>query len=224
MASNLSSVLLIGSAVFATSLALAQDAPRDSAADTPQSAQAMPGSARMNGTPGSRTASAQGSAGSSAASRPDSSPRSSSQQGSSAPPVVLLLVPVAQQSTMQGSTNNGCWARLYDKDDFRGDQLTLVGPVDMPNMTGPFGLKWDIMSVEVGPRATVTGYDNKNFSDRSAIIQPGQRVAKLEDRLSLFEDVKSVRISCSSSGSGASTSGGSSASGTSSGSSSASSC
>ena len=100
-------------------------------------------------------------------------------------------------ATSEAATQDGCWARLYEGDNFEGDSFTLVGPVDLSNMQGPFGVDWsDTSSIEAGPKAAVTVYDNINFRDRAAQIKAGQRVPELGDRLGLFENVNSIRISC----------------------------
>ena len=82
-----------------------------------------------------------------------------SSSGASAPPPgtpLIVLVPVQVAST--DSFSNGCWARLYDSTDFRGNQLSLVGPVDMPNMRTAFGTDWSgqFDSIAVGPKARLT--------------------------------------------------------------------
>jgi hypothetical protein len=137
-----------------------------------------------------------------------STDRSESRQASVAPqktvstamPVVMMIVPVALagDNTTDSAMRDGCWAKLYDNEDYLGDTFTLVGPVELSNMTGPFGADWeDVSSIKTGPRASVTIYDNKNFRDRVAKIRPGQEIADLgEDKLGLFEDFRSMRINC----------------------------
>jgi hypothetical protein len=122
--------------------------------------------------------------------------------------------------------SNGCWARLYDSTDFKGNQLSLVGPVDMPNMRTAFGTDWSgqFDSLQVGPKATLTVYDNENYAQKAATFKPGQKVQDLDEKMGTFEQIRSAKISCagggrtaqgeadSSSSSGASSSGGSSGS------------
>lgn len=117
--------------------------------------------------------------------------------GSVVAPVVMVLLPVEMQSQSNANAN-GCWARLYGEHDLKGDTLTLVGPVDMANMTGPFGIDWGnkVHSIEAGPKANITIYDNQNFADRAATIRPNQKVRELDSKLGFFEDVNSMRISC----------------------------
>lgn len=110
-------------------------------------------------------------------------------------PSVLVLVPSAMASDTRFA--NGCWVRFFDDKQFRGDALTLAGPVDMPKMEVPGALWRDWDSAVVGPRARVTTYDNENFRDRTAELAANQSYPDLRDRkLGWFEEVKSARVAC----------------------------
>lgn len=119
-------------------------------------------------------------------------------------PFVTVLVPLEMQSKADTSLANGCWAKLYGQDDFKGDTLTLVGPVDMDDMKGPFGVQWDdkVNSIKAGPQATVTIYDNANFKDKAATVRSGEQVREISNKMGLFEDVESIRVRCNSAKSG----------------------
>lgn len=110
---------------------------------------------------------------------------------------VVVLVPVAIANTDQYA--NGCWARLYDSTDFKGNQLTLVGPVDMPDMA-QFGINWagQFDSVAVGPKATLTAYDAQNYQDKAQTFKAGQKVSDLDEKMQMFESIQSVKVSCAS--------------------------
>jgi hypothetical protein len=113
--------------------------------------------------------------------------------------MLVVMVPVAQPTLAQAAMRDGCWAKLYTDQKYRGDVLTLVGPVDMPSMSGPFGVNGTdgVESVQTGPRATLTIYDERDYRDRAATIRPGEEVPDLEDeKLGFFEDFRSLRISC----------------------------
>jgi hypothetical protein len=115
--------------------------------------------------------------------------------GAEVSPLAVVLVPVliAQKQDL-----GECWAKLYTDPNFHGDQLSLVGPVDMPNMRTPFGRDWsgEFESIAVGPKATVTIYDNENYTQKAATFKAGQRVPKLDKKLGFFEQVHSVKIAC----------------------------
>jgi hypothetical protein len=109
---------------------------------------------------------------------------------------MIVLVPTVVASAPDFS--NGCWARLYDSTDFRGNTLSLVGPVDMPDMRTAFGTDWsgEFDSVAVGPKARLTVYDNENYREKAATFKPGQKVADLDEKMGFFEDISSVKIAC----------------------------
>lgn len=122
--------------------------------------------------------------------------RSAAQDPPAVPPPAVVLVPVPL--AVGPELGGGCWARLYDGTDFSGSQLSLVGPIDMPTMRTAFGKDWggEFDSVETGPHTTLTLYDNEHYRDRAATIRPGQRVADLDEKVGLFEDVRSLKIAC----------------------------
>jgi hypothetical protein len=92
----------------------------------------------------------------------------------------------------------GCWVELYTKEGFRGDRLTLVGPLDMPKMRGPFGAQWEneVESIKTGPKATVTIFDNDNFAQRSEKVGPNQEIPELGNRMELFDNFRSMQVAC----------------------------
>ena len=110
-------------------------------------------------------------------------------------PLAVVLVPVL---VAEKQDLGECWAKLYTDKNFHGDQLSLVGPVDMPNMRTPFGRDWsgEFESIAVAPKATVTIYDNENYAQKAATFKAGQRVPKLDSKLGFFEQVHSVKIAC----------------------------
>lgn len=108
--------------------------------------------------------------------------------------VVVPLVSPVQDEWMK----TGCWAKLHDTQNFLGDTLTLAGPVDMPDMTGPFGIDWKgkISSIQTGAKATLIIYDNENYRDPVSTIRPGQRVPDVSKRMGFFDEMSSLRITC----------------------------
>ncbi|HEX6318097.1 MAG TPA: beta/gamma crystallin domain-containing protein [Burkholderiales bacterium] len=127
-----------------------------------------------------------------------SSKKQSGSSGATAAANAPLIVLVPVQVASRDSFSNGCWARLYDSTNFEGNQLSLVGPVDMPNMRTAFGTDWsgEFDSIAVGPKARLTVYDNENYEQRAATFKPGQKVADLDEKLGFFEDISSVKVAC----------------------------
>jgi hypothetical protein len=124
--------------------------------------------------------------------------RQGASSGASVSPNAPIIVLVPVQVASSDSFSNGCWARLYDSTDFKGNQLSLVGPVDMPNMRTAFGTDWSgqFDSIAVGPKATLTVYDNENYKEKAATFKSGQKVADLDQKMGLFENISSVRVAC----------------------------
>lgn len=146
---------------------------------------------------GQEKQSSQSASGGSAASGASQGKQQSSAGGTARPGApMIVLVPMVVASAPDFS--NGCWARLYDSTNFRGNTLSLVGPVDMPDMRTAFGTDWSgqFDSVEVGPKARLTVYDNENYREKAATFKPGQKVADLDEKLGFFEDISSVKIAC----------------------------
>lgn len=112
------------------------------------------------------------------------------------PTAVLLVVPVAYAADEK--LGNGCWARLYDGGNYMGSQRVLVGPVNIPAMRDGLGINEKYDSVIVGPKATLTVYDNINYRDKSAVLKPASRTPDLDDKMGLFETIRSLKVSCAS--------------------------
>jgi hypothetical protein len=108
---------------------------------------------------------------------------------------VLVMVPV--ELKMEDHAK-GCWAKVYDKQENQGDSMTLLGPLNLAQMRASLGFSWENMieSVETGPKAQLTIYDNENFRDRAKIIEPGKKVADLDEKLGFFENIRSMKVSC----------------------------
>ena len=119
------------------------------------------------------------------------------QSGGQAHPTVFMLVPVAV-AAKDNSMRSGCWAKIYSAANYSGDTLTLTGPLSIADMSGPYGLNWDdkVDSIELGPKATLTVFDNEQFRDQVAQFKPSQKVADISKRLGFFDEFASVRLSC----------------------------
>ena len=110
---------------------------------------------------------------------------------------IMLLVPT--KVSVEDATKNGCWARLYDRKNIQGDSFTLAGPIDLAEMKGPFGFTWEnkVHSVETGPKASLTIYDNRNFRDQDKKIAAGTKIPDLSKKMGFFDDFRSMKMSCS---------------------------
>lgn len=114
-------------------------------------------------------------------------------------PQVWLLVPV-EASANDSGIRNGCWARIWTRENFTGDALTITGPNNIPDLdqTRLFGLDWDdrVRSVELGAKASMTVFDNENYRDLVTQFKPGQRVPDVSKRTCFFEELASLKIDC----------------------------
>jgi hypothetical protein len=113
------------------------------------------------------------------------------------PKVEYMVVPIAAPEN-NAWKKKGCWAKFHDTENFSGDVLTLIGPVDMANMTGPFGINWKgkISSIETGPAARVLVYDNEDFNDLVSTFKPGQRTAQVSKKMGFFDEFSSLKVAC----------------------------
>lgn len=122
---------------------------------------------------------------------------------------VVLIVPMLTATDQ--AMASGCWARLYDSTDFKGNMLTLSGPVDIPSMESGriAGFEWDrnFDSVMVGPKATLMVWQGNDYTESSTTFRSNQRVLDLDARMGFFEDIKSVKVSCTNMTPGSSSSG-----------------
>ena len=112
-------------------------------------------------------------------------------------PHVFVLVPV-DVAARENSTKSGCWAKIYDGENYMGDTLTINGPVSLADMSGPFGLNWDdrVNSIELGPKAMMTVFDNEGFRDQVAQFKAGQKVPDISRKLGFFDEFASIRLTC----------------------------
>jgi hypothetical protein len=95
----------------------------------------------------------------------------------------------SNNGTVRNAANEGCWARLYDAENFIGHSLTLVGPAEMPNMDGTF------RSIEVGPNATLVAFSDDGFADETGRFGPGNRAANLRGPEG-SDEFESLRLTC----------------------------
>lgn len=113
-------------------------------------------------------------------------------------PVATSVVIIGSGAKLEDAAQRGCWAKLYADHQYKGDSLMLIGAMELADMKGPFGINWQnqVRSVQVGPRAGVTIFDNKNLTQKVAQIEPGKEVPVLDDKLGMFQELRSLRIDC----------------------------
>ncbi len=110
------------------------------------------------------------------------------------PVVVMIPMMVSKDLAM----DKGCWVKLYDKKYLVGDSLLLVGPINMTNMIGPFGVDWEnkVRSLETGPNASVTIFDNRDFKDEDKFIDSNKKVTDLSKKMGFFDNFRSLMLRC----------------------------
>ncbi|MBZ2210026.1 beta/gamma crystallin domain-containing protein [Massilia soli] len=183
---------------FALALALAgvaapasaqSEQAKTEANGTDQASPATPGQTAQGGTGTSRTESGTG--------QSAQKGQPSKDRAAGTTPHVFVLIPV-DLAAREASTKSGCWAKIYDGENYMGDTLTLTGPISLADMSGPFGLNWDdrVNSIELGPKAMMTVYDNEGFRDQVAMFKGGQKVPDISRKLGFFDEFASIRITC----------------------------
>lgn len=100
-------------------------------------------------------------------------------------------------TTIAFAESTGCWAKIHDGEDFSGRTLTLMGDQNLRNLEFGIGNDWegDIDSVEVGPKAKLTLYDDEHFADDPRELGPNARVGDLHEAL-FDEGIESLRLAC----------------------------
>jgi hypothetical protein len=111
----------------------------------------------------------------------------------------LYVVVPSDWESRDLSLKNGCWAQVYDEDGLSGDALTILGPIDIPDVggSGVYDIKWKdrISSIETGKRAQMIIYDNISLEDPLVTIGPGQK-ANINNAIRRFGEIGSLKINC----------------------------
>jgi hypothetical protein len=109
-------------------------------------------------------------------------------------PIVILA---AGNVASDANLANGCWAKLYDEENFHGDSLAVMGPVAIASShVGSTEWGRDYDSAKVGPHAKLTVYDNENFEQQTGVLGPSQSIGDLDAKLGPFENVRSMKLDC----------------------------
>src|SRR4029079_18195211 len=128
----------------------------------------------------------QNASGTAAAAKPDNQP---------AP--VVMLVPIEMSDP---ALKAGCWAQLYDERNFKGDMLTVVGPmqIERTDKAGGRQLRRNLDSLVTGPKATLTVYEHKLFKDKSVQFGPNSKEPGLIKKLGFSGRIESFKLDCAS--------------------------
>lgn len=117
------------------------------------------------------------------------------------PPPLHIIAPTELRA--DPTLARGCWVRLFPQPEYKGtDDLTIAGPITIPSLHNPTGgangVYWKpkAESFIVGPRATVTVYENPSFRGRSARLEPGTQEGQLRDKLKFTQSIDSLKIEC----------------------------
>ncbi|HSO06632.1 MAG TPA: hypothetical protein VLW45_05310 [Pelomicrobium sp.] len=108
---------------------------------------------------------------------------------------VTALIPVELSARIE---KEGCWARLYAEQNFNGVRYLLIGPIALQEIEARSFANWfePVESMEIGPRAIVTLYDNARFRDKNITITGPKQIRDLDSKLGFFEAIKSLRLNC----------------------------
>ena len=96
------------------------------------------------------------------------------------------------------ATTSGCWARIYKDENFAGEVVALIGPSEVANVPTRLGFPWDpqFKSLVVGPKGVFSVFDLRNFRERTATFDGGQKVADLDNQMGVFRTIRSMKLSC----------------------------
>jgi hypothetical protein len=106
-----------------------------------------------------------------------------------------MLVPVQVSSP---ALEAGCWAQFYDERNFKGDMLTLVGPIEVGDFDKSSGrhFKHNVDSLVLGPKASLTVFEHQMFKDKSVKFQPNDREGGLVKKLGFGGRIQSMKLEC----------------------------
>jgi len=111
------------------------------------------------------------------------------------PAPTIMLVPVEISTP---ALQSGCWAQMYDERDFKGEMLTVTGPmqIDSTDKAGGRALRKALDSLVIGPKATLTVYENKMFKDKTVQFGPNSKEAGLVKKLGFRGRIESMKLEC----------------------------
>lgn len=112
------------------------------------------------------------------------------------PQIIIAPTEVRSDPTLA----RGCWVRLFPEAGYKGDNdLTIAGPVELPSLHRPAGgIDWHpkAESLIVGPKATLTVYENQSFRGPSETIKSGTQHPQLRKDIGMMQSIDSLKIAC----------------------------
>ena len=135
---------------------------------------------------------------------------------------LLLLMMAFSYATTAYAEKSACWAKFYEHAQFKGESFRLKGPAYKRNLDNIQGENWDkrIESILVGPKATLTVYENKNMKltlkemakhpvlmkslgiteqdileDSEIILHPNSKVHSFGD-YNFYHKIRSLKLEC----------------------------
>ena len=78
---------------------------------------------------------------------------------------VFVVMVLLGQGSNAYAKDKGCWADFFEGTQYAGKHFLLEGPAELENLKNVNGENWDLRidSIKVGPKATVTVFENPNF-------------------------------------------------------------
>jgi len=78
---------------------------------------------------------------------------------------LVFLLLIFGNSTLVFAKSDECWAKFYAEPHYKGESFKLSGKTKLKDLVSVKGNNWDkkIESIIVGPKTTLTLFENKNF-------------------------------------------------------------
>ena len=78
---------------------------------------------------------------------------------------LLFVTLLMSYSSTAFAKSTNCWVDFYDDAMYKGNTFRVTGPARLKNLSNINGANWDkrIESIIIGPNATLTVFENKNF-------------------------------------------------------------
>ncbi len=135
---------------------------------------------------------------------------------------ILIVMLLFGYGSSAHAKSDGCWADFYEKAQFKGKHFKLNGPNQKKDLAKVSGENWDkrIESILIGPKATVTVFENKNFKltlkemanhpvlmkslgitkqdileDSEIILHPGSKVHSFGE-YNFYHKIRSLKVEC----------------------------